>query len=76
MEHLAHPEPTMTAASTDFRNPTNDTGAVIRWNDMQVIFGQWVGDEFIPAHHKPSRTYKTVAGARKAAEAWTNAERL
>ena len=62
-------------ASTDFRNPTNDNGAVIWWNDMHVIFGQWIGSEFVPAYHKPSRTYKTEAGARKAAEAWTNAER-
>lgn len=37
-----------------------------------VYFGQDIDGEFVPSYAKPtSHGYKTIAGARRAANAWT-----
>ncbi len=37
---------------------------------IEVTFGQDIGGEFIPRHYNSSRTYKTLTGARRAANGW------
>lgn len=61
---------TISNADTGRAATIHDNGSAVR-----VFFG-WVnanGDEFRPAHSKPSRTYKTRAGAERAAKRWANA---
>ena len=57
-------------AETGRAATTHDNGTQIR-----VFFG-WVdktGENFRPAHSKPSRTYKTAKTAERAASRWINA---
>lgn len=38
-----------------------------------VIFGRMWRGEFVVSHSKPSRSYKTMAGANRAADKWITA---
>jgi len=59
-------------ARTEHSAPNTDRGAISNHtgNPDRVTFGRWEGADFIVAHSKPSRSYKTARGAERAIAAW------
>lgn len=61
---------TRTPDTTEYRNATNDHGAV-RHSDGLVVFGFWtLRGTFMVSFAKPSKRYGTQAGAERAIRAW------
>jgi len=57
------------AARIEYRAPNTDRGAVTM-HDGYTVFGRWEGPEFVVAYSKPGKSYKTAAGAERAARRW------
>lgn len=58
---------------TEYSAKTTDKGAILD-HQNHMVFGRWEqsahGRVFVCAHCKPSRTYKTIKGADRAAAKW------
>ena len=61
----------------EFKSYHDDGGCVCRVSAgrHEVIFGRWEGGSFVVSHAKPSKTYKTSAGAGRAISRWLNGRR-